>query len=177
MGSWQDDWWPTGFASPLDLLKKNTTGYAFTKLIGQPQRRMWWVKFITKNFKAQTKHTLDQQMTQEPLVITDCLQTQREHTLKGQTFVEKDGCCLSLRGWRGKKEKGERNLRLCFSWKHCLGFGKSMLVAQTPFLSILVPKESQLKLTEDLTCSTFCLPKNTALSAVVWWYTTAFSLH
>lgn len=67
--SWQDDWWPDCFAPPLDLLKKNTTGHAFTKLIGQPQWRKWWVKFITKNYRAQTKHTLGHRTTQEPLVI------------------------------------------------------------------------------------------------------------
>lgn len=128
------------------------------------------MKFITKNSSAQAKHTLEHQTTQEPLVITDCLQTQREDTLKDKCAWKRMAVDSRCRVDK-KKEKGGRNLRLCCAWKHCrLGLRKSMHVAQIPFLSILAPakEELQLKLIEELhSSSLFGLPKHTALSAVV----------
>lgn len=98
---------------------------------------MWWVKFITKNSSAQAKHTSEQQTTQEPLVITDGLQTQRGDTLKDK-YVCGKGWLLSLAAG-SKKEDG----------RAVLGNTENMHVAQIffPLILVLARVKSQLKLT------------------------------
>lgn len=128
---WQYDWWPACFASPLDLLKKNTTGHAVTKLIGQPQ--WWWVKFITGKSSVQTKHTLANKTIWKHTVLTqsqgDYLQTQGGETLWNIGLWKRWLLILAL-GLIEKKWKYKKILKLfCAVYENCQLQNKTMYVA------------------------------------------------
>lgn len=83
------------------------------------------MKFITKNSSAQTKHALEHQATQEPLVITDCLQTQREDTSKDKCVWKRmvvDSRCRVDK--KRKKRIEESQALLCL--ETVSGLGKKM---------------------------------------------------
>lgn len=98
------------------------------------------MKFITKNSSAQTKHALEHQATQEPLVITDCLQTQREDTSKDKCVWKRmvvDSRCRVDK----KKKKKNRGISGFAVLGNSVGAGgkKCMHCGSNP--SILVPAD------------------------------------
>lgn len=91
------------------------------------------MKFITKNSSAQTKHALEHQATQEPLVITDCLQTQREDTSKDKCVWKRmvvDSRCRVDK--KRKKRIEESQALLCLETVSGLGEKNVCIVAQIP---------------------------------------------
>lgn len=69
-----------------------------------------------KTLQPKQNNALEQQTTREPLVITDCLQTQREDTLKDKYVRRRMAVDSRCRVHKREKKKGKRNIRLCCAW-------------------------------------------------------------